>query len=316
MVGAAAGTGLMIAMGEPAVVVLFGERWRGAGVALVAMSGVSIGAAIAVVAQDVIKAHGRTRLMNWCTLADVFLGVGFLLVLTRAFGFVGASLYISLTVLIDAAILLGLAQQLVIVPLRRVLTVLAPPIPGLLIATMATWWLEHDILRADSRGPILAVTLLAVDALVFCLLYLALLTLFARSTAVTIVRSVPVLIAGFRGHRQRRARYSRPGPAERHGVSIGEALADARRQAGLTVSCLSDRARVRETIITAMEGDDYSACGGDSYARGYIRIIARAVGADPEPLIREYNTTRPVPQPITNDIPSRSHGSGCAAAPA
>ena len=198
MVGAAAGTGLMIAVGEPAVVVLFGERWRGAGVALVAMSGVSIGAAIAVVAQDVIKAHGRTRLINWFTLADLFLGVGFLLVLTRAFGFVGASLYISLTVLIDAAILLGLAQQLVIVPLRRVLTVLATPIPGLLIATMATWWLEHDILRADSRGPILAVTLLAVDALVFCLIYLAVLTVFARSTVVTIVRIVPVLIARFR----------------------------------------------------------------------------------------------------------------------
>ena len=98
MVGAAAGTGLMIAAGEPAVVVLFGERWRGAGVALVAMSGLSIGSAIAVVAQDVIKAHGRTRLINWFTLADLFLGVGFLLVLIRPFGFVGASLYISLTV--------------------------------------------------------------------------------------------------------------------------------------------------------------------------------------------------------------------------
>ena len=35
MVGAAACTGLMIAAGEPAVVVLFGEKWRGAGVALV-----------------------------------------------------------------------------------------------------------------------------------------------------------------------------------------------------------------------------------------------------------------------------------------
>ena len=46
MVGAAAGTGLMIAAGEPAVVVLFGEQWRGAGVALVAMSGLSIGSAI------------------------------------------------------------------------------------------------------------------------------------------------------------------------------------------------------------------------------------------------------------------------------
>jgi PST family polysaccharide transporter len=63
---------------------------------------------------------------------------------------------------------------------------------------MATWWLEHDILRSDTRGLILAVALLAVDALVFCLIYLAVLTLFARSTVITIVRIVPVLIARFR----------------------------------------------------------------------------------------------------------------------
>ena len=198
MVAGAAGTGLMIAVGEPAVVVLLGERWRGAGVALVAMSGLSIGAAISVVVQDAIKAHGRTRLINWFTLAGLFLGVGFLLVLIRPFGFVGASLYISVTSLVTAAIILGLAQLVVTVSLRRVLTVLATPIPSLLVATVATWWLEHDLLRADSRGPILAVVLLAVDALVFCLVYLAVLTLFARSTVVTIVRIVPVLIARFR----------------------------------------------------------------------------------------------------------------------
>lgn len=72
-------------------------------------------------------------------------------------------------------------------------------------------------------------------------------------------------------------------------MSIGEALAEARREADLTVTQVSDQVRIREMIITGIEGDDYSACGGDSYARGYIRIIARAVGADPEPLIREYN---------------------------
>ena len=310
MVGGAAGTGLMIAAGEPAVVVLFGEKWRGAGVALVAMSGLNIGTAMSCAPQDAIKAYGRTRLINWFTLADLFLGLAFLLVLIRPFGFVGASLYISLTSLVTAAIMLGLAQLVVTVPLRRVLAVLATPMPSLLVATGATWWLEHDLLRSDTRGPILAVALLAVDALVFCLVYLAVLTVFARSTVVTIVRSVPALIARFpRVLRRRRARHARSGPAGRHGVghgvrhgvSIGEALADARRQAGLTVSCLSDRARVRETIITGIESDDYSACGSDSCARGYIRIIARAVGADPEPLIRGYNAARPVPQPITED---------------
>ena len=52
--------------------------------------------------QEAIKAQGRTRLINWFTLADLFLGVGFLLVLIRPFGFVGASLYISLTSLVTA----------------------------------------------------------------------------------------------------------------------------------------------------------------------------------------------------------------------
>jgi cytoskeletal protein RodZ len=86
-------------------------------------------------------------------------------------------------------------------------------------------------------------------------------------------------------------------------VSIGEALAEARRQAGLTVTQVSDQTRIREMIIIAVEGNDFSACGGDLHARGYIRIIARAVGADPEPLIQEYNAARPGPQAITEDQP-------------
>ena len=78
-------------------------------------------------------------------------------------------------------------------------------------------------------------------------------------------------------------------------MGIGEALAEARSQAGLTVTEVSQRTRIRETIIRGIEGDDYSACGGDFYARGNIRSIARAVGADPEPLIREYDEVHRAP---------------------
>jgi Helix-turn-helix domain len=84
-------------------------------------------------------------------------------------------------------------------------------------------------------------------------------------------------------------------------MSIGGALAEARRQAGLTVAQVAHQTGIRETIIRAIEGDDYSACGGGSYARGYIRIIAVAVGADPEPLIRVYTTAQPGPQPASDD---------------
>jgi cytoskeletal protein RodZ len=72
-------------------------------------------------------------------------------------------------------------------------------------------------------------------------------------------------------------------------VSIGDSLADARRQAGLTVTQVSQQTRIRESIIRDIEQGDFSACGGDFYARGHIRSIAGAIGLDPEPLIREYD---------------------------
>jgi cytoskeletal protein RodZ len=72
-------------------------------------------------------------------------------------------------------------------------------------------------------------------------------------------------------------------------VSIGDTLAEARRQAGLTLAQVSQQTRIRESIIAAIEQGDFSPCGGDFYARGHIRSIAEVVGTDPVPLIREYD---------------------------
>jgi cytoskeletal protein RodZ len=81
-------------------------------------------------------------------------------------------------------------------------------------------------------------------------------------------------------------------------VSIGDALAEARSQAGLTITQVSQRTRIRETIIRGIEHNDFSACGGDFYARGHIRSIARVVGIDPEELIRQYDATHGAPEAI------------------
>ena len=72
-------------------------------------------------------------------------------------------------------------------------------------------------------------------------------------------------------------------------MSIGDTLAEARRQSGLTVTQVSQRTRIRESIIRSVEQDDFSPCGGDFYARGHIRSIAEVVGTDPVPLIRDYD---------------------------
>ncbi len=81
-------------------------------------------------------------------------------------------------------------------------------------------------------------------------------------------------------------------------MSIGATLAEARGREGLSVAQVSQRTRIRETIIRDIERDDFSSCGGDFYARGHIRAIARVVGTDAAPLIAEYDSARePAAQP-------------------
>lgn len=80
-------------------------------------------------------------------------------------------------------------------------------------------------------------------------------------------------------------------------MSIGAALAQARGGSGLTVAQVSQRTRIRETIIRDIERDDFSSCGGDFYARGHIRAIARVVGLDPAQLIAEYDAARTLEPP-------------------
>ncbi|MFF5444355.1 helix-turn-helix domain-containing protein [Streptomyces sp. NPDC012888] len=84
------------------------------------------------------------------------------------------------------------------------------------------------------------------------------------------------------------------------GPSIGRILQQARIAAGLTVDEVSSITRVRSPIVHGIEQDDFTRCGGDVYARGHIRTIARAVGADPDPLVDSYDAAhggRPAPTP-------------------
>jgi cytoskeletal protein RodZ len=82
-------------------------------------------------------------------------------------------------------------------------------------------------------------------------------------------------------------------------VSIGETLAEARRQSGLTVTQVSQQTRIRESIIRAIEQSDFSSCGGDFYARGHVRSIAGVVKTDPAPLIRDYDEEHGPPGAIS-----------------
>ncbi|MGA5605631.1 RodZ domain-containing protein [Streptomyces griseoincarnatus] len=88
---------------------------------------------------------------------------------------------------------------------------------------------------------------------------------------------------------------------DRPSVSVGRALQQARIAAGLTVDDISTATRVRIAIVHAIEQDDFAPCGGDVYARGHIRALAKAVKLDPAPLLAQYEAQngggRPAPTP-------------------
>lgn len=81
-------------------------------------------------------------------------------------------------------------------------------------------------------------------------------------------------------------------------MSLGQALAEARRDAGLSLDDVAGATRIRRTIVAAIEDDDFRLCGGEFYAKAHIRSIARVVRADPMPLLSAFGTGHP---PIATD---------------
>jgi cytoskeletal protein RodZ len=72
-------------------------------------------------------------------------------------------------------------------------------------------------------------------------------------------------------------------------MTLGQVIRDARIAAHLSIEQLSDMTSVRIGLLTEMEENNFSHCGGDTYARGHLRNIANKVGVDPNVFIKLYN---------------------------
>lgn len=70
---------------------------------------------------------------------------------------------------------------------------------------------------------------------------------------------------------------------------IGPEIQAARDRLRLTIDQVSERTRIRPHVIESIEVDDFAPCGGDFYARGHLRTIARVLGIDAAPLVAAYD---------------------------
>jgi transcriptional regulator with XRE-family HTH domain len=69
---------------------------------------------------------------------------------------------------------------------------------------------------------------------------------------------------------------------------IGLRLRQAREGAGLSLSELSTRTKIREPLLDAIEREKFERLPAGLLTRGLLRAFAREVGLDPESVVREY----------------------------
>ncbi len=82
-------------------------------------------------------------------------------------------------------------------------------------------------------------------------------------------------------------------------MSVGKSLKEMRKSAGFSVDQLSARTRIPTSVIEDLERDNFSTCGGPTYARGHIRTIARICGVvDSEVLAAFESQTIPLSKSI------------------
>ena len=85
-------------------------------------------------------------------------------------------------------------------------------------------------------------------------------------------------------------------------MSLGQRIQDARLAAGVSVDDLANLLSIRPGLRRDIENNNFTTCGGDTYARGHLRSIAARIGADAEELIEMYNLEHSVEHRAIHDL--------------
>lgn len=165
---------ILLPLGEPLVVLVFGDQWRPAGRAVAAMCAFAAGHTYDSLASEAWKAAGRPNLL----VRMHALSAGSLVALMLAFipaGLTGMGVALSLSSIVVAAYALHGAGRIVGIPVRHLLDEIWPPASAAMLMAGSLYAVEHGIVHADTHGVVLGLALLAAEAAGGAVLYVALL---------------------------------------------------------------------------------------------------------------------------------------------
>jgi PST family polysaccharide transporter len=190
---------MIVALGEPAVVILLGDRWREAGVFLVAMAGYGATIGLKATANEVIKGSGRSRLLNRVSIVQLVLGLG-LVCAALPFGLFAVGLAISATEMALALMAMLLARSVIGYSLTEMVRLIVPPLTGSVAALAVIGLLDRLIIQADDFSGFLGVGVLGAEVLGFLLIYFAVLRVLD-----------PIAVLGLLGISRKHLQKIRPG---------------------------------------------------------------------------------------------------------
>ena len=75
-------------------------------------------------------------------------------------------------------------------------------------------------------------------------------------------------------------------------MSVGVTVKSARVALSLSTADLAARTKIRESMLVALEADDFNSFGGAAYVRGHLRVLAKCLGLDPEGLAAEFDASQ------------------------
>lgn len=75
-------------------------------------------------------------------------------------------------------------------------------------------------------------------------------------------------------------------------MSVGDTVKSARIALNLSTADLAASTKIRESMLVALEADDFDSFGGAVYVRGHLKVLANCLGLDPEGLAAEFDATQ------------------------
>jgi PST family polysaccharide transporter len=187
MVAAMPASLILFPLGEPLTVVLFGDVWRPAGRALMAMCLFGAGNSLLSICLEGAKAYGRPAVLARVHLFMMVVTVGAMAALLPL-GLNGVAAGLSVGAVAGGIYAALSFARIMALPLGRIWAQVWAPALAAAVMAAALYPIEHFVIQADAHGTLAGLVLLAAEGLLGATLYVAVLWLAAPETGGTVVR--------------------------------------------------------------------------------------------------------------------------------